>query len=59
MARIPFPEWYERIQPFMQKGGTFKVETTNDKYPLLSSLWYGFTPDDNKEICDIIESEGG
>ena len=58
-TRVPFQEWCKKIEPFLQKGGTFKTETTDDKYLLLPDYWHAILPDNKKKIFNLVKSEGG
>jgi hypothetical protein len=58
-TRIPFSEWCKKIESFLQKGGTLKVETSDDKYLLLSGFWHGTAPNDKKKIFNLIKKYGG
>jgi hypothetical protein len=56
--RVSFPEWCERITPFLQGGLNFKPATAEDKYALLPSWWHGMSPAEKKAVVIIAEAEG-
>ena len=39
-TRAPFPEWWNKIDNFLQAGNTFKTEEPIDLYELLSATWH-------------------
>ena len=56
--RVSFPEWYKKIESFLQKEETFKVETSDDKYLLLLGYWHRTLLNDKKRIISLIEKSG-
>ena len=58
-TRVSFPEWCKRIEPFLQKGGTFKTDLPIDQYCLLPAYWHGTSPVDKKKIYETIQSCNG
>ena len=58
-TRVPFSEWCKKIESFLQKGGTFKAETVDDKYLLLPGFWHGTLPNDKKKIFNLVEESSG
>ena len=54
-ARVSFPEWYNKIESFLQKREIFKVEISDNKYLLLPGYWYGMLLNDKKRIFSLIE----
>ena len=58
-TRVPFLEWCVKIESFLQKGNTFKVETVDFKCLLLPRFWHGILPADKNKLCNLIETQGG
>ena len=54
-ARVSFEEWIRRIESHLQAGATFKFETLEEKFWLLSPLWHGMSPDERRATIKVID----
>ena len=54
--RLPFQQWLDSIDYFLEAGKQFKQESSEDKYQLLPSWWHGMLADEKKKAVQIFET---
>lgn len=58
--RVPFPEWCEKIAPFMMAVDSFDLVVQNnvDPYHILPLLWQSMSPDNKRTAMAIFDNHG-